>query len=299
MRTPLPVRLTAASTAVGALAALATVAPALAPAAAAPPAAAAASAFAHVPSTTYGLTLNGRLVRFPIDAPRASQVVGQISGFAPTDSELVGIDFRVQNGKLYGVGDRGGIYTINRRTAELTLVTQLTVPLGGTQFGVDFNPAANALRIVSNTSQNLRHSFVTFTTTMDGNLTYGDPPGPAEGIAMAAYTNNDLDLGTGVTLFDVDTRLDQVVTQAPANNGTLQMTGTLGLDVGPRGGFDIYSALDDDGRTTRNSAYAVFRTDARGSALYDVKALTGEKELVDEFRDRQQVFDLAIKLAGS
>jgi hypothetical protein len=42
-------------------------------------------------------------------------------------------------------------------SAVATLVTRLTVGLDDTRFGIDFNPAANALRIVSDTGQNLRH----------------------------------------------------------------------------------------------------------------------------------------------
>ena len=37
-------------------------------------------------------------------------------------------------------------------------MSQLTIPLDGTVFGVDFNPAADRLRIISDTGQNLRHN---------------------------------------------------------------------------------------------------------------------------------------------
>ncbi len=74
------------------------------------------------------------------------------------DTRPVGIDFRVQNTKLYGVGDKGGIYTLNTRNAKAAKVSQLTVALAGTFFGVDFNPAANRLRVISDTGQNLRHN---------------------------------------------------------------------------------------------------------------------------------------------
>jgi Domain of unknown function (DUF4394) len=37
------------------------------------------------------------------------------------DTELIGIDYRVQDGKLYGVGDAGGIYVIDPSTAVATL----------------------------------------------------------------------------------------------------------------------------------------------------------------------------------
>ena len=79
-------------------------------------------------------------------------------GFDPKDTGLVGIDFRVQDGKLYGVGDGGGIYTIDTKTAEAKRVSFLTETLNGKFFGVDFNPAADRLRIISDTGQNLAHN---------------------------------------------------------------------------------------------------------------------------------------------
>ena len=59
------------------------------------------------------------------------------------------------------------------------MVSQLTVGLDGYFFGVNFNPAANALRIISNTGQNLRHPFagaLMFQTQTDATLNY---PGTA------------------------------------------------------------------------------------------------------------------------
>ena len=85
--------------------------------------------------------------------------IGSVSGLKAPDDALVGMDFRVQDGQLYGVGNGGGIYTLDTHTAVATLVSPLTVSLDGYFFGVDFNPAANALRIISNTGQNLRHPF--------------------------------------------------------------------------------------------------------------------------------------------
>jgi hypothetical protein len=90
----------------------------------------------------------------------------------------------LQDGKLYGVGDRGGIYTISTRNASAVKVSQLTVALNGRFFGVDFNPAANRLRVISDTGQNLRHHIddpagapPAGTTATDGTLTY--PPATA------------------------------------------------------------------------------------------------------------------------
>jgi Domain of unknown function (DUF4394) len=101
--------------------------------------------------TILGLTANQRLVSFRECNPGKLHEIGSVSGLQAPDSALVGIDFRVQDGQLYGVGNGGGIYTLDTHTAVATLVSQLTVSLDGYFFGVDFNPAANALRIISNT----------------------------------------------------------------------------------------------------------------------------------------------------
>jgi hypothetical protein len=160
-----------------------------------------------------GLTDDGRLVRFRADSPRKVRDIAAVTGLAGNDTELVGIDFRVQDGKLYGVGNGGGVYAIDTTTARAQLVNTLTVPLDGTTFGVDFNPAADRLRIISDTGQNLAHNVNTGgVTAQNATLTYTAPPAqpvPATGLSGAAYTNNDVapdGAPTATTLFDVDTR---------------------------------------------------------------------------------------------
>ena len=241
----------------------------------------------------FGLTAAQRLVAFPVKDPGDVRRIGAVSGLAG-DTRLVGIDFRVQDGKLYGVGDEGGIYTLNRSDASATKVSQLTVPLSGTRFGVDFNPAADRLRVVSNTGQNLRHDVNTGgATTVDVPLTYPPATTPAEGIFGAGYTNNDLDTSTSTTLFDVDVALDQLAIQAPANNGTLSATGLLGVDAS-NAGFDVYSAVTD-GKTVRNQPYATLRVGGTWR-FYKVAPLTGDAELVGGYEDQKRVTDIAVKL---
>jgi hypothetical protein len=118
------------------------------------------SDFGRTPRLTIlGLTADQRLVQFNECRPGRLKEIGPVSGLQDLDKVLVGIDFRVQDGELYGLGDGGGIYTIDTHTGQAFKVTQLTIPLEGTSFGVDFNPAADALRIISDTGQDLRHPF--------------------------------------------------------------------------------------------------------------------------------------------
>ena len=253
------------------------------------------------------LTDNGRLLRFRTDVPGNAVSAGRVRGLLAPDTALVGIDFRVQDGLLYGVGNGGGLYTIDTRNAAATQVGALTVPLSGSAFGVDFNPAADALRIVSDAGQNLRHPFggpLAGMTQADGTLTYTPPPfAPgsvvppavaANGVAGAAYTNNDLDVTTGTTLYVIDAVLDQVAIQAPANNGLLSPTGKLGFDADtPRVGFDIYSRLRNSAVTGANMGFAVLTVNGV-SRLYDIRLTTGRANRLGQFR--QPVIDVALRL---
>lgn len=239
------------------------------------------------------------LVAFRTSDAGAVRAIGTITGLTG-DDRLVGIDYRVQDGELYGVGDEGGIYTLDTDTAKATQVGVLTVPLEGEFFGVDFNPAANALRVVSDTGQNLRQPFATMplaVTAVDTELTNpATAPAtgtvPAKGITAAGYTNNDLADDTATTLFVLDTKLDRVSVQSPANAGTLAPTGSLPADIGPDAGLDVYSTLTD-GVTTANDAFATVDVDGE-KRLWKVDLLTGGAE--DRGELGAPVTDLAITL---
>ncbi len=184
----------------------------------------------------------------------------------------------MQDGKLYGVGNGGGVYTIDAATAEAQFVNALTVPLMGTSFGVDFNPVADRLRIISDTGQNLAHNVnVGGVTVANSTLTYTAPPAApvaAIGVTGAAYTNNDLNQpATATTLFDMDTMMDQIAIQSPPGNGILVATGKLGLDADVVTGFDIYSRLER-GVTVSNHAFASLLTNG-SAAFYRIHLTTG------------------------
>jgi Domain of unknown function (DUF4394) len=268
--------------------------------------AAAPLALAHTPDRSgeggqalqvVGLTADGRLVAFTSERTRSVGSIGKVDGLV-RDKSLVGIDYRIQDGKLYGVGNTGGIYTLSTRTAKATKVSQLSVALAGTRFGVDFNPAANRLRVISDRGQNLRHNIddpmgmpAAGTTAEDGTLTYPPATSPATGVTAAAYTNNDLDPTTATTLFDLDTALDQISVQSPANAGSLAPTGKIGVDAGTSAGFDIYTARRDGTAT----ALATLQVGQK-SGLYKVELLTGRAKAVGTFPSRHQVVDLAIQV---
>jgi hypothetical protein len=241
-----------------------------------------------------GLTSDQRLVSFRVNDPDDADVIGRVSGLQG-DDKLVGIDFRVQDYKLYGVGNAGGVCTVSTRDATATKVSQLTVALSGTRFWADFNPAADRLRIVSDNGQNLRHNVNAGGNTVeDTALTLPPATARVSGLSGAAYTNNDLNADTGTTLYDLDTNLDQVAIQAPANSGQLSPIGKLGVDAASDAGFDIYSSIRS-GRATDAVGFASLSVGGR-SALYEVSLITGRVDKRGSFDRDMRVTDIALPL---
>lgn len=237
-----------------------------------------------------GLTTDNRLVTFSPADPSVLTMNVKIAGLRSGES-LIGIDKRPLDGKLYSVGKlgtSGWLYTIDPATGAASFVARLDrtsdgepVQLNGTEFGFDFNPAADALRVVSDTGQNLRIlpsdrvvatiQRSTGDTFTDGTLNYGGAT--ATGVSAAAYTNSDTDAATGTTLYDLDTTLDDLVIQSPPNDGALVTVADLGATTTIFAGFDIRTI---DGM---NTAYASLTRQVGNGAtvanLYLVDLATG------------------------
>jgi len=87
--------------------------------------------------TFVGLTADQRLLSFGECNPSRPRDLGPVTGLSGNDTELVGIDYRVQDGLLYAVGD-GGVYRFATPGSALaTRVNQLSVALdpAATSFG--------------------------------------------------------------------------------------------------------------------------------------------------------------------
>ena len=255
------------------------------------------------------LTDTGQLACIEGADTDATKVIGTLTGLEANET-LVGIDYRspfkdaggVSNnvpveGTLYGLGNLGGLYSINPSTAVATKKAQISVALAGTAFGIDFNPTVDRLRVVSNTGQNLRVNVDTGAALVDGGLVSGGTT--ATGVAAAAYTNVDSDPATGTTLFDIDVNADQLLVQNPPNDGVLVGIGApLGIDATGPVGFDLYSSVKDIGgavlTTTDLAGYATVAT-AAGRSLYQVSPFSGR--LVNLGALGLPVRDIAIPLA--
>lgn len=213
-----------------------------------------------------GLTSSNTLVGFRTDNTRPSRRAVPITGLAG-DTRLVGIDHRVSDGLLYGVGNAGGVYKLAASGAA-TEVGRLSVALDGRDFGVDVDPAVDALRILSDTGQNLSQSLA------DPSAPTTVGPALGRGLTGAASTGNDLSSDTTSTLFVADTVADELLRLTPA--GVLETVGPFGLDATPVGDLDITSTQDASGRTTSNVGYGVGRLPrVATAALLRIDLLTG------------------------
>jgi hypothetical protein len=217
----------------------------------------------------------GSLVRFDTAAPGAVTTVGSLSG---ATGALDGLDYRPADGMLYGFrASDSSIYRVDPTSGFTTLVSTATRPVtAGSVVGIDFNPAADRLRVVSSADDNLRIVVPTGATPGDTPLSYaaGDAnAGRNPNVIDAAYTNNDTNPATGTTLYYIDNVLDILVSTTNPNGGVLNTVGSLGVDADDFLGFDIFS---NNGLDT---AFASLRVGGV-QGLYTINLATGNAAFV-------------------
>jgi hypothetical protein len=165
------------------------------------------------------------------DVPVSKAITGLQMG-----ETILGIDMRPATSQLYGLGSTSRIYTINMSNGMATAVSadSFEPALIGTNFGFDFNPTVDRIRIVSDMGQNLRVNPITGAlAAMDMNLNPGNPA-----VSGAAYASNFAG-ATTTTLYDIDPMTDKLYKQVPPNEGKLEEIGGLGINIEVNNGFDI------------------------------------------------------------
>lgn len=160
------------------------------------------------------------------------------------NATLVGFDVRPADGRLYGVTSDGIIAVVDPKTGKWERKSQLSekLPTGAT-YAVDFNPAADRLRILSSTGMSLRVNVEDGKAIVDGMLKYAESDankGKVPKVTAGAYTNSFA--GTKETaLLDIDVASGMLVRQAPPNEGILSGIGSLGIKLDGPVAFDIWS----------------------------------------------------------
>ena len=225
------------------------------------------------PKTTnaYAIGSSNNLLAFDISTPGSINSDKAITGLQAGET-ILAIDIRPANGQLYGLGSTSRLYMIDKSTAVATAVgtTAFTPTFAGANFGFDFNPTVDRIRVVSNTTQNFRINPETGAGVGPADAAI-NPGSPA--ISAVAYTNNTAGAAT-TTLYAIDPSSDKLYIMNPPNNGTLVEVGALGINVDGNNGFDITG--------TDNKAYALLSV---GSAtkLYSINLTTGVATPVGDF----------------
>jgi hypothetical protein len=250
------------------------------------------------PAAAFALS-GSNLLAFDTATPGQTSALA-ITGVSASET-LVGIDFRPQNGLLYGLGvnataDTATLYLISHRTGVATPVgtagqvqfttdgtTAVNLPDPTTAgYGFDFNPGADTVRVTTSSGLNFRidpNTGAPIDGDNGGAVTTGINPDAAingsgsTGVSATAYTNNQPNSGGITTLYTLDEASHSLFIQNPPDGGTqtLGQTVKLGgntLNFTAINGFDIPAGVN---ATTSNTPVAA----GLGFAVLNVAGTTG------------------------
>jgi hypothetical protein len=201
----------------------------------------------------------------------ATQKAGKSMKVSGINGKIAGIDVRPADGLLYALAADGTIYTVDK-AGKATMKSKMdTVLSASTLATVDFNPAADRLRVIGADGTNLRVNVDDGKTTVDGKLKFAETDmhkGETPMVVAGAYSNSVK--GTKETaLYDIDGKIGGLLKQAPPNDGVLGAIGKLG--VTPKAiAFDIETAADGS-----NTGWLV-----ADGGLYKVDLATGKAAMV-------------------
>ena len=244
--------------------------------------------------TVVALTSGRRLLFF--DSATPTTITKTITVTTVGSEALVAIDFRPATSDLFALGASGRLYILNLTTLAASVPPATPTPLSGTRFGFDFNPTVDRIRVTSDADQNIRLN------PNDGSLTATDTAlafaagdahaGANPNIVASAYTNNFVG-AVATVLYDIDSNLDILVNQDPANAGALHTVGALGLDTTDNAGFDISQGT--------GAAYASLTVGAT-TGLYQINLATGTATLIGTIGNTtslagETVIDIAVPTA--
>jgi hypothetical protein len=235
-------------------------------------------------TTIVGVTTSNNLVS--VDTAKLSTVntIGAVSGLS-TGQTLAGIDFRPQTGELYGLGiataggvSTGQIYKINTSTAAASAVgNPFSTKLAGAKFAMEFDPAADVIRVVSDAGANLRVSPTT------GSLLSIDTSLSTTDAILALGNTNNFRGATSTTVYGYDATNNNLVTIGSVGGSPNSPNGGKVSNVGASGvtaqasnlGFDI---------DANNTAYlSIIPSGATASELYTANLSSGALTAVGAF----------------
>jgi len=236
------------------------------------------------------VTADHRLIRFNAGQPQRLLASVALRGLQPGEQAL-GIDFRVARNQLYLLGSSGQLYRVKVESGQLEPVgPPVPLPNGGAgEWGFDFNPTVDRVRIVNSHGANLRRHPDTgaqldgdpnLPGTQSDGLLHFDPAdrhaGQRAEVLAAAYTYNKddeklstnyaIDAARGLLLMQGSR--EGVQPLVSPNGGRLFSVGSLGLKPFTRAQFDISDV--------RNSAYLAVDGQGVGDQLFQVDLDSGK-----------------------
>ncbi|MCC1480819.1 DUF4394 domain-containing protein [Roseibaca sp. Y0-43] len=164
------------------------------------------------------------------------------------EGRLLGIDYRPNTNTLIGVTEAFEVVNIDAMTGMVTPLVTMDTPLpiaDGAPVIVDINPAADALRFMSGTT-NHRVNLSTGAVMVDGSLHWDGMDG-APMVGATAYSNS-FGRPEATAMYNIDTNAHALLRQTAPNDGTNVMIGELGAMLEGPVAFDI--ATDAMGTNT-------------------------------------------------
>lgn len=258
--------------------------------------------------TVVAVTASNQLLRFNAGQPRKVLDRKPITGLAAQES-LVGIDYRVARGMLYGLGTTGRLYVIDARTGAAKAVASApSLVLAGTEYGMDFNPTVDRVRVTTIDGLNLRlhpdsgavvdGDANTAGIQFDSKLAYAEGDvnaGKPASVVAVGYTYNKTNEKL-TTNYAIDAEQGTLVLQGSRegaspvvspNTGRLSTVGSLGIDKFERGGFDIADVT--------GSAYLAAAAASGPTRWYRVDLDTGRARLIGTVGADDAVRGIAIE----
>jgi len=194
----------------------------------------------------------GQLVNFSSATPSTFTSVATITGLQGGESAIA-CDFRPANATMYVFTNQDRLYSVNITTTAATLVGSVTVT--GNVVTIDFNPAVDRLRVITDANENLRvnpdNAAVTTDTPLayaTGDVNFGVTP-MIQAIAYSGKQAPGVASPTATTLVGFDVGRDAevliggVAGSPSPNTGQLFTRQNLGFTGSFYGGAEIEGAF--------------------------------------------------------
>lgn len=207
------------------------------------------------------VSVSNHLLRFNAGQPQQVRERKSLQGLRPGE-RIIGIDYRVARGELYALASSGQLYKIDVAQARAVAVGSPAVlpAAGANEWGFDFNPTVDRIRVANDAGFNLRLH------PDSGAVVDGDPAAPGMQFdGRLAYDAVDMNAGKPARLvaagysynknndkittnFALDGALgtlvhqgtkEGVVPMVSPNTGRLYTVGSLGIGAFTHASFDI------------------------------------------------------------